>query len=31
MRDYGLIAELYEQVKKNYDDKRDYWTGGDFH
>ncbi len=30
-RDYGLIAELYQQLKKNYDDRKDYWTGGDFH
>lgn len=30
-RDYGLIAELYQQLKKNYDDKRDYWTAGDYH
>jgi hypothetical protein len=28
---YRLIAELYQQLKKNYDDKRDYWTAGDFH
>lgn len=30
-REYALIAELYQQLKKNYDDKRDYWTAGDFH
>ena len=30
-RDYGLIAELYNQLKKNYDDRKDYWTEGDFH
>jgi len=30
-RNYGLIAELYQQLKKNYDDRRDYWTAGDFH
>ena len=30
-REYGLVAELYQQLKKNYDDKRDYWTAGDFH
>jgi hypothetical protein len=30
-RNYALIAELYQQLKKNYDDKRDYWTAGDFH
>jgi uncharacterized protein YjbI with pentapeptide repeats len=28
---YALIAELYQQPKKNYDDRRDYWTAGDFH
>jgi len=28
---YTLIAELYQQLKKNYDDRRDYWTAGDFH
>jgi hypothetical protein len=30
-RDYGLIAEVYQQLKKNYDDRKDYWTAGDFH
>jgi uncharacterized protein YjbI with pentapeptide repeats len=30
-RNYVLIAELYQQLKKNYDDRRDYWTAGDFH
>jgi hypothetical protein len=30
-RDYRLIAEVYQQLKKNYDDRRDYWTAGDFH
>jgi uncharacterized protein YjbI with pentapeptide repeats len=30
-RDYRLIAELYQQLKKNYDDHKDYWTAGDFH
>lgn len=30
-RNYGLIAETYQQLKKNYDDRRDYWTAGDFH
>ncbi len=30
-RNYALIAELYQQLKKNYDDRRDYWTGGDWH
>lgn len=30
-RDYGSIAELYQQLKKNYDERKDYWTAGDFH
>lgn len=30
-REFVLIAELYQQLKKNYDDKRDYWTAGEFH
>lgn len=30
-RNYSLIAELYQQLKKNYDDRRDYCTAGDFH
>ncbi len=30
-RNYVLIAELYQQLKKNYDDRKDYWTAGDFH
>jgi len=30
-RDYGLIAELYQQLKKNYDERKDYWAAGDFH
>jgi hypothetical protein len=30
-RNYGFIAQLYQQLKKNYDDRRDYWTAGDFH
>lgn len=30
-RNYSLVAELYQQLKKNYDDRRDYWTAGDFH
>jgi hypothetical protein len=31
VRNYVVIAELYQQLKKNYDDRRDYWTAGDFH
>jgi len=30
-RNYTLIAELYQQLKKNYDAKCDYRTAGDFH
>lgn len=30
-RNFTLVAELYQQLKKNYDDRRDYWTAGDFH
>jgi hypothetical protein len=30
-RNYVVITELYQQLKKNYDDRRDYWTAGDFH
>lgn len=30
-RTYPLIAELYQQLKKNYDGKKDYGTAGDFH
>jgi uncharacterized protein YjbI with pentapeptide repeats len=30
-RDYVLMAELYHQLKKNYDGRQDYWTAGDFH
>jgi hypothetical protein len=30
-RNYDLIAELYQQLKKNYDDRCDYRTAGDFH
>jgi uncharacterized protein YjbI with pentapeptide repeats len=30
-RNYVVIAELYQQLKKGYDDRRDYWTAGDFH
>lgn len=27
----GLIAELYQQLKRNYDGRGDYWAAGDFH
>lgn len=30
-RDFRLIEELYQQLKKNYDDRKDYRTAGDFH
>ncbi len=30
-RNYGLIAETYQQLKRNYDTKGDYWTAGNFH
>jgi uncharacterized protein YjbI with pentapeptide repeats len=30
-RNYSLIAELYQQLKRNYDDRGDYWTAGDWH
>ncbi len=30
-RNYRLIEELYQQLKKNYDDRKDYRTAGDFH
>jgi uncharacterized protein YjbI with pentapeptide repeats len=30
-RNYHLIAELYHQLKKNYDERQDPLTGGDFH
>lgn len=29
--DYGLLAHLYRQLKKNYEEARDYPTAGDFH
>lgn len=30
-RNYGLIAETYQQLKRNYDAKGDYWTAGHWH
>jgi len=30
-RRYWLVVELYQQLKKNYDARQDYGTGGDFH
>jgi hypothetical protein len=28
---YRLIGELYHELKKNYDEGKNYWTAGDFH
>jgi hypothetical protein len=30
-RDYHAIAQIYQQLKKNYDARLDYWTGNEFH
>lgn len=30
-RNFVLVAELYQRLKKNYDARKDYWTAGDFH
>jgi hypothetical protein len=30
-RDWLLVGELYQQLKRNYDNRKDYWTAGDFH
>lgn len=30
-RNYGLIAQLYHQLKKNYDERLDYGAADDFH
>ena len=30
-RNYSLIAETYQQLKRNYDAKGDYWTAGHWH
>jgi len=30
-RNYALIAETYQQLKRNYDAKGDYWTAGHWH
>jgi hypothetical protein len=30
-QNYGLIAEIYRQLKRNYDSKGDYWTAGHWH
>jgi len=30
-RDYRAVAQIYQQLKKNYDSRLDYWTANDFH
>lgn len=30
-RNYKLVAEIYRQLKRNYDAKGDYWTAGHWH
>jgi hypothetical protein len=30
-RDYGAVAQIYQQLKKNYDARGDYWTANEFH
>lgn len=30
-RDYGAIARIYQQLKKNYDSALDFWTADQFH
>jgi hypothetical protein len=30
-RNYSLVAELYQQLNKNYDERRDYLAAGDFY
>ena len=30
-RDFGAIAQIYQQLKKNYDARLDYWTADEFH
>jgi hypothetical protein len=30
-RDYRAVAQLYQQLKKNYDSRLDYWTANEFH
>jgi uncharacterized protein YjbI with pentapeptide repeats len=30
-RDYRAIAQIYQQLKKNYDSRLDYWTANEFH
>jgi len=30
-QDYAAIAQIYQQLKKNYDSRLDYWTANQFH
>ena len=30
-RDYASVAQIYQQLKKNYDARLDYWTANEFH
>jgi uncharacterized protein YjbI with pentapeptide repeats len=30
-RDYSAVAQVYQQLKKNYDARLDYWTANEFH
>jgi hypothetical protein len=30
-RDYKAVAQIYQQLKKNYDSRLDYWTANEFH
>jgi len=30
-RDYGAVAQIYHQLKKNYDSRLDYWTANECH
>jgi hypothetical protein len=30
-RDYDAVAQIYQQLKKNYDSRLDYWTANKFH
>ena len=30
-RDYRAVAQIYQQLKKNYDTRLDYWTANEFH
>ncbi len=30
-RDFGAVAQIYRQLKQNYDSRSDYWTANEFH